>query len=31
VRLRAVIVAAALVALLWLAWMGGLIGWSLNY
>jgi CubicO group peptidase (beta-lactamase class C family) len=31
VRLRAVIVAAALVGFLWLAWMGDLFSWSLNY
>ena len=31
VRLRAVIVALALLGLLWAAWMARLIGWSLNY
>jgi len=31
VRIRAVLVAIALVGFLWVAWMGGLIGWNLNY
>ncbi|MFS0773229.1 serine hydrolase [Sphingomonas sp. 1P08PE] len=31
IRLRAAIVAVALLGFLWIAWMGGLIGWSLNY
>lgn len=31
VRLRSVIVALALIAFLWMAWLGNLIGWSLNY
>ncbi len=30
-RLRSVIVAVALSGFLWMAWMGNLIGWSLNY
>ncbi len=30
-RLRSVIVALALLGFLWVAWMGRLIGWSLNY
>jgi CubicO group peptidase (beta-lactamase class C family) len=30
-RLRAALVAAALLGILWLAWMGGLIGWSVSY
>jgi hypothetical protein len=31
VRTRAVVVALALLGFLWVAWMGGLIGWSVNY
>ena len=31
VRARAVLVAVALVGFLWVAWLGRLIGWSLNY
>jgi len=31
VRTRAVIVALGLLGFLWMAWMGGLIGWSDNY
>ena len=31
VRLRAIIVALAMLGLLWIAWMGNLIGWNLNY
>ena len=30
-RTRSIIVAAALIAFVWAAWMGGLIGWSLDY
>ena len=30
-RARSVIVALALIGFLWTAWIGGLIGWSLNY
>ena len=30
-RVRSVFLAAALLGLVWVAWMGGLIGWSLNY
>lgn len=30
-RVRAILVACALFGILWAAWMGGLIGWSLNY
>ena len=31
VRLRSLIVALALIGILWSAWMAGFIGWSLNY
>jgi CubicO group peptidase (beta-lactamase class C family) len=31
VRTRSIIVALALVGFLWIAWMAGFIGWSLNY
>ena len=30
-RVRAVIVAAALLGVAWIAWMGGLMSWTLNY
>jgi CubicO group peptidase (beta-lactamase class C family) len=30
-RIRSVVVAVALLGFLWVAWMGGLIGWSVNY
>jgi CubicO group peptidase (beta-lactamase class C family) len=30
-RVRAVIVAAALIGIVWISWMGGLIGFDLNY
>jgi hypothetical protein len=31
VRVRSVVVALALLGFLWVAWAGGLIGWSVNY